>query len=284
MRHFRAVELAIGRSCCIFLNLWYTYYSFVLLFFSMKKIISLFVVSMMLLLPSVSQAANIVGLPKGVNNFISATDLNKLKKNGFKVYTGSKPPKVEGYFAVDNSEIVYDAANNGQKHILPYLFNFKKQKKDNSLRVTYDSDLGKDHAKDVSSYISGSGKCFTLFTNQTGKAERCVYKSPQLFSACVVKGGNLEKVQFSYFVKSKKGPDCDNYLAVGYQRIVRQDLVKAYDSKNPPVYGQEYVDRIEAETAAGSDKKAEDAFKDLFSSPEAKQIIDSMVATSSLGE
>lgn len=172
----------------------------------------------------------IAGVPKGVSAFLNKGELETFKAKGFKVNTGSNPPKLDGSFDMQNLRFTYDSTYEmamdlwemTEPHKLAYYaFEFKPLSSNDTTQVTWASFL--DRASGLTAYVSGEGSCFTIFVKQTGSLGDCTFVSPQLMSGCVSPEG-ITNFKMSYYLKSKSGGDsCENdVVPVGTFRIAEQ--------------------------------------------------------------
>lgn len=161
-------------------------------------------------------------IPSQVKSFLSDENIKKLEGGGMKIYTGDKPPIVEGSYRFEQIVFKYDPK--GEDFIIaPYHLTFQNQKTDNTLtfsRKTEEAIEGPGYGEGKGVFISGEGNCFSVYLDNSSKTSHCKYKSVEIISACKA-GGGLTNMDWGVLWTDKEG-DCPKEVTPGYMRIFTQ--------------------------------------------------------------
>lgn len=163
-------------------------------------------------------------VPSGVNNFLSARDINSLKTNKFPVYTGFNPPNLSGTYTFDNWTVKYDKMNvfPAGKAINTCDYTFSNQTADGKVDVSYTCDS--DSGSGKGSFVSGANNCFSVYVDQTGNYMSCNYYMPAVISGCLDSVG-IKDLQYAIVMKSKENTtSCkEQMMPVGNLRTITID-------------------------------------------------------------
>jgi len=153
-------------------------------------------------------------LPPVVNTIITQAQIDTLKKHGAVINEGTTPPTVSGEFLLSPDVCSYDNSgeNFGGTTFDDYVYKFSNQNTAKfTVRVDYADTQGGDTGTDsTATYISGSGKLFTIFAQSTGVESGINYTNLEVISGEVASGG-IASFQITDYLSSK-GADPDNKL------------------------------------------------------------------------
>jgi hypothetical protein len=163
-------------------------------------------------------------LPSIINTIVSQAQIDSLKKHGTIINEGTTPPTVSGAFLLSPDICSFD--NSGDNYsgqtFDDYAYKFSKQNTSKyTIRLDYTNvaNDGDDSGSDsTATYISGSGKLFTVFAQSSGLETGVNYTNIQILSGEVTTGG-IANFQVTDYLESK-GADPNNMLEpVGTTRI-----------------------------------------------------------------
>ena len=195
-------------------------------------------------------------LPTVVNTIVTQAQIDTLKKHGAVINEGTTPPTVSGSFLLSPDVCTYDnsGGNFAGQTFDDYVYKFSNQNTAKfTVRVDYaDVDGGDTGADSTATYISGTGKLFTIFAQSSGVESDINYTNLEVISGEVASGG-IANLQITDYLKSK-GDDPDNKLEpAGSTRIF-------YDSDllSTPYTGTIELNSLKAKVldAIGSSTKA----------------------------
>lgn len=153
-------------------------------------------------------------LPPVVNTIVTQAQIDTMKKHGAVINEGTTPPTVSGAFLLSPDVCSYDnsGGNFSGTTFDDYVYKFSNQNTAKfTVRVDYADTQGGDTGADsTATYISGSGKLFTIFAQSSGVESGINYTNLEVISGEVATGG-IANFQITDFLESK-GADPDNKL------------------------------------------------------------------------
>jgi len=163
-------------------------------------------------------------LPPIVNTIVTQAQIDTLKKHGAVINEGTTPPTVSGTYLMSPDICSFDnsGSNFGGQTFDDYAYEFSKQNNSKfTIRIDYHNVAtdGDDSGSDsTATYISGSGKLFTVYAQSTGAETGISYTNLQVLSGEITDSG-IANFQVTDYLESK-GADPDNKLEpVGTTRI-----------------------------------------------------------------
>jgi hypothetical protein len=170
-------------------------------------------------------------LPPGVSAFLSQQDIDTLEKDGMKIYPGSNPPNITGYYIANSLVVVYDTPDNDVgAHKDECKFHFYNQTAAGGITEDFtDTTPGSnDSGTGLGAFISGSGQCFSVFVDLKGTDFGCNYESPEIYSGCLTAQG-IQGFMWGFMLTSETGQNCGVLMPVGAVRIVDEQSGLAPD-------------------------------------------------------
>ena len=153
-------------------------------------------------------------LPTIVNTIVTQAQIDTLKKHGAIINEGTTPPTVSGTFLLSPDVCTYDnsGGNFSGQTFDDYIYKFSNQNTAKfTVRVDYvDVDGGDTGADSTATYISGTGKLFTIFAQSSGVESDIDYTNLEVISGEIATGG-IANLQITDYLKSK-GDDPNNKL------------------------------------------------------------------------
>lgn len=162
---------------------------------------------------------DIPDVPDDVNDFLDQEDIDKLEDAGMTIHTGDNPPNVEGTYDLNSLVITYDEIGMEGWPIDYYWIKYYDQTDDGEIKLDYEGAGGTDVGDGLGAFISGDGKCFTVYIDTKGNASGCDYEMPSLHSGCLETTG-IKDFQWGFIMKKKSGENCDYLMPEGAARIV----------------------------------------------------------------
>lgn len=163
-------------------------------------------------------------LPDEAGDLLSDTELSSFEEAGVPIYRGANPPNIESVYLGDSLEVIYDDFGSIGFTILPTLLTFRNQEGD-SLRFATDT-VGYDASSASPASISGSGRCFTVFTTASGHVNDCEYLSPTVISGCldavIVNINGIEDFRWGIRTEWTDGPSCGDLVPEGNLRVIKE--------------------------------------------------------------
>lgn len=137
------------------------------------------------------------GLTKEIRNILSDDALQKLRDLGIAINSGKTPPLIEGKYIVTPFVLVKsnfeDALKPGYKY--PDLSISFYSQNNSSQTIKSDYSTGPERGTGVTSYITGSGNKFSVFTEVDATYNGTPFKTVNLYSGELVTGG-IKDFQF----------------------------------------------------------------------------------------
>ncbi len=153
-------------------------------------------------------------LPSVVNTIVTQAQIDTLKKHGAVINEGTTPPTVSGEFLLSPDVCSYDnsGGNFAGTTFDDYVYKFSNQNTAKfTVRVDYaDVDGGDTGTDSTATYISGTGKLFTIFAQSSGVESDINYTNLEVISGEIATGG-IANFQLTDFLESK-GADHNNDL------------------------------------------------------------------------
>lgn len=160
------------------------------------------------------------GLPKPVNNIVSADLLNEIKSLGMTVNTGENPPSLAGTFLASPFELkgtnVPDDWPIGSA-FADYYATLSNQNNAN-LSITLSYTSADESGSGIGSYISGSGNSFTVFAKTNSTIGSSSAELIQIISGTLTDGG-ISNFYYANFMLNNNG-DGDIWLENGEGRVL----------------------------------------------------------------
>lgn len=156
--------------------------------------------------------------PVVINTIVTPAILDTLTKHGTIVYNGLNPPTVNGIYLFSPDLCLYDNSSSKAAGTLftDYKFKFSNQ---NTAQYTINVDLKAVNSNVVdaasansSTFLSGNGNFFSVFSQTTGVLSGISYKSLDVYSGEML-SGNIKNFQHTIYLVSK-GADPNNLLAI----------------------------------------------------------------------
>ncbi|MBI2022020.1 hypothetical protein HYS93_04060 [Candidatus Daviesbacteria bacterium] len=169
------------------------------------------------------QAVDISKVPTEVKSFLSDENLQKMDEVGMNIYTGNNPPNVEGTYSFKNQVVKYDP-DGGIFHVINLNYSFQNQKNDNSLTyaVKGNDERGEYTEAGKGVIISGEGKCFSVYLDNSSTQNECQTKSAEIFSACKEANGLVDMDRGTLWTYVSDKCTKEEQVPAGYFRIFTQ--------------------------------------------------------------
>ncbi len=209
-------------------------------------------------------------LSQDIQNIITEEQIDLLEKEGFEIYEGKTPPKVEGVYLLNTNYCEFDSNNYQDWYTSHYLYKFYNQdENNNTITLSYRNIYGNDSGEGVGAFLSGKENKFSLFIETSGLSDNnndgkyVPYKTIEVFSGEIIPQG-IKNLEHSFLLKDK-GEDVDNeimkindyrifkekdgiaeLLVDRQQNINNADLSKIANKlieENPDIYSNEDEDK-----------------------------------------
>ena len=155
-----------------------------------------------------------------IQNIISEKTLEELVSKGLIVNDGTSPPDVGGIYFVSPYELVSPYGTDDPwtkgKIINDYKYKIYDQNNDD-IKVDFKNSANSDVASAVGSFVSGSGKKFTIFSEQNGTSGGATYKNVSIISGEITDDG-IKDFQYA-FVITDKNDSLNQIMEIGQSRI-----------------------------------------------------------------
>ncbi|MEO7048524.1 MAG: hypothetical protein ABI091_24710 [Ferruginibacter sp.] len=153
--------------------------------------------------------------PTPIANIAPQSMIDSLKARGANIYSGTTPPIVNGVYLMTPDSCTYDNSpgNTAGAIYADYKFRFSAQD-NSSYTITVEQKIlpaGTLSAAPVSTYISGNGNNFSIFTLRNQSANGISGQIFNVFSGTLTATG-IKKLQNILYIRSK-GSDPNNLLA-----------------------------------------------------------------------
>jgi hypothetical protein len=162
-----------------------------------------------------SKEGDIDGVPGGVNDFLSNSDIEKLENSGLLVYTGVNPPNITGNYYCNS----WENFNTGVSYI-NYTYQFYNQT--NDLKVSVKSAGGNSTSEGFGAFLSGSGDNFTVYCEVNTINDRghiVKLKTADIYSGKITTAG-ISNFQKGFIILEKENDINNEFMNVGETRVV----------------------------------------------------------------
>lgn len=157
--------------------------------------------------------------PSPVSSILDKADMEKVKVAGMTIYTGDKPPNIEGIYRFDSLVVIYDSESQVVgREVNTDQYQYYGQR-DGAVKIIYNDEKIYDGISGSKGYISGKDQCFTIFLETKNEPEECGAREVEVTSACMV-GKGLGQVKRAAILK-EKGTACE-LISVDSLRIVNE--------------------------------------------------------------
>lgn len=168
------------------------------------------------------------GLSQAIQNFVPESIIDSMRKWGFVINEGKKPPMINGVYNVSPNLCTFDnsGSNESGYHFDNYHYKFHNQNND-KLTIALDEkntsgSSGIDSASGIGSFISGTSNDFTVFTDEKGVSYGINYESITIISGTITSTG-IENFQNSFYMKDKGNDPDKKLIDVGSARIFKDE-------------------------------------------------------------
>ncbi len=158
-------------------------------------------------------------LSADIINIVSDDVLDVIEGLGMPIYDGHNPPDLEGIFLEDPHELQASNRNDDQIGKVYDQYKFKmSQQNNNDLTLSLDYKSGSSVGNSTRSYISGSGKRFSVFFEVLAEKQGYQAKMVRVISGKMTDEG-IKNCQIALFMVNNYGDPGDVFLDNGKGRI-----------------------------------------------------------------
>jgi hypothetical protein len=171
---------------------------------------------------------------KPIQDIVSPTIIETLKKNGQTINDGQKPPNIEGIYVYSKQVIIGSNLKEDQdslhlKIYSDYKYRFYEQTNNNgTIKVDEKSLEGSSSATGKNGFVSGNGNLFTVFIeslgtsniNKNGKTYTVTLRRLNTYSGEITPVG-IKNLVTSFYLKSKSADPENAIVDVGTVRVFK---------------------------------------------------------------
>lgn len=170
--------------------------------------------------------------PSEAEDIVDDEILERIEEAGQEVYGGSTPPDIEASYEVRDGEIVFDERwqeeAGGDWCDATWTFTQTENPDRYESQTVLEGDCSGESEGDAV-YISGTDRCFSLYSRDQGEFEGCERDTIRVISGCLTDEG-IDDFGVAQIATDMSGDDCENLVddrqmnGVDYLRLFHADI------------------------------------------------------------
>ncbi|MDP8221862.1 MAG: hypothetical protein P9L99_00765 [Candidatus Lernaella stagnicola] len=149
-------------------------------------------------------------------------EVKKIRNLGIAVYDGDEAPDIGGDYMLDTLTITYDESGTSGLRVADYHLIYFDTGEEGQVSVSYAGVGVDDSGNRLPANVYGSDGCYSICVNIIGTADGCNYETPTIHSGCVTEAG-ITDFEWGFWMKSKRGRNCEYLMPIGAARIVAEE-------------------------------------------------------------